>query len=523
MRRLVPIVLLAGCAAEQLSAGAECFRLDDCADEDGICFLAQCVDPGFEITSLSVQAVPPSATGLLDQVVASDVRLEDGYQSLMLTSTIVISGVILDNEGEPVPGTVSAVTPSESGCTPPATGRQSRFTSNRSSGEFTLRVPTGVYALAFAADDAQNVPPLELTERCGAEFTEAVRIETGYPALTRISGRLRQGSDVSTGFVADANVTGTGVLADGTRLPGSVTLSDNEGRFELVFAGDVRSVDLEIGPTDMAQLVPVSVFPGLVPDGNTLSPVVVGLGAPVNLVANLAGRNEDGTASGSVSDARLVIEGEVGSGILTVAADAVANQGEAFVRPGSYEVLVIPRQTLPFAITAAEVDVPDGVEEVRLSVVLDRRITVSGRVTDGFGEPVDAAQVEFRSRQSPIARAFSASTDADGRYTLSVDPPVRDGDAEYEVSIEPPRSSTLPLQRELVRIAADGDVRDFQLNRSSFVFGQVLDPDGNPATDVLLNFFSNELELEGVPLFVGSALADSAGEFALPVPVLAAE
>lgn len=517
--RLLVCLLLSGCAAADLFEGDECFRLEDCEEVDGICFLAQCVDPGFEFTSLTARATPPSGSGLLEQEFAEPLRLEDGYQTLSLSESRSIVGVVRDASGERVPGTVVANTPVDPSCAGLATQRQLRFTSVSSTNGFNLRLPEGTFSLTFVPDDRETIPPLNLTPPCGSPVADLGQIDASYPALTQVSGRLRQDADVSTGFVADASVSAVGTSIDGGALPSSEATSDSDGRFTLTFAGAITELDVEIGPTEMANLVPSAVFSGLAPVEGTLAPIVVGLAAPVALVANLAGRNEDGSPSASVSDARLVLEGQVGTGTLTIAADATANQGRAFVRPGLYDVVVIPRQTSPFAISATEVEVPVGEEEVRLSVVLGRRVPVSGRVVDAFSTPVRSARVVFRSRQSPVAREFSATTDVDGRYSLTVDPSIRDDDAEYEVSIEPARASALPLQRELVRVEDDGGVIDFALSRSSFVFGQVLTPDGRPAENVLLDFFSNELELEDAPLFVGSAQADSSGEFALPVPV----
>ncbi len=519
--RALLFVLTSGCGAADQFDGAECFRIDDC-DDDSVCFLAQCVDAGFTIGEVAVVAAPPSSSGLLEQQLATTLDLADGFQRIELAPTVTLTGAAMRGS-ETVPGTLVASTPSAEGCDSALPERPLRYRSNPMDDGFTLRAPAGRYVLEFVPDGIVNLPPLPVGEDpCGEELRSDQSLELAYPStLLTVTGRLRATSAAATG-VADARVTGQVVDPHGRELTSNEAVSDENGEYELFFPLDVvNDVTLILNPGSDNTRVPSARIEGLMPDATGALPTqTLELFAQVELVSNLAGTNDTGTGTEPILDARVVYRGSVGPGTVSLTLDAIDSaQVSQVVPPGSYEVLVIPRQNQPFALTATPVEVPVNEERVTVDVILGRRVLVSGELRNERDRPMANAQISFFSRESPVSREFVTSTDANGSYSVLVDPSIETGaDAEYEVRVEPTLDSAEPILRDLVRVSPSGDRIDLQLNATSFVYGRVAAPNGALLPDTLLSFFSRELTADGSPVFVGSARVGGDGEFAFPLP-----
>ncbi|MEL6548550.1 MAG: carboxypeptidase-like regulatory domain-containing protein, partial [Myxococcota bacterium] len=333
------------------------------------------------------------------------------------------------------------------------------YSSSKTGDGYSLQVPGGAYLVRFVPDDTENLPEIQVDggSLCGIELDENQVFDVDYPSvLTTISGRLRASAQVATG-VADATVFAEVLDGNGRTVESTRIQSDSNGDFTLFFPPmEIDEVTLVVGPGDNA-LVPVARIEGLRPNGSGVLPTqVLDLDGTVRLTSNLLGVDETGANTEPVLNARVLYRGEVGPGTYSVAVDALqGSQVSETVPPGSYEILVIPTQNQPFALSAVPIQVPSGESSITVDVILGRRVPVSGVVTNDFGAPVANARVSFFSRESPISREFRGVTDENGRYALLVDPSIRDGEsAEYEVSVEPTLESGEPLLRELIRVPA---------------------------------------------------------------------
>lgn len=514
------LVVLGGCGAADRFDGAECFRINDCEDDE-VCFLAQCVDAGFTIGEVALVAAPPSTSGLLEQQLERTLDLAEGFQSIALAPTVTVTGAAA-RAAAAVPGTLIASTATDPDCDIQLPERPLRYRSSAMAEGFNLRAPSGRYLLEFVPDDIATLPPLLVHEAtCGDALTGDASLELAYPTeLGSVRGRLRATSAVTTG-VADATVVGE-IIDQGRVLRSNEAISDDNGEFTLFFpVSEIDRVTLVLGPGSENTRVPNARIEDLVPDETGQLPTqTLELNGQVELVSNLSGTRDGGSGTEPILDARVVYRGAVGPGTFSVTLDAIDSaQVSQSVPPGSYEVVVIPRQSQPFALTSIFVEVPAGEQQITVDVVLGRRVLVSGEVRNDADRPVRDARVSFFSRESPVSREFVTTTDGEGRYSLLVDPSIQTGDdAEYEVRVEPALDSAEPLLRELVRVSPSGGRIDFQLNATSFVFGRVTSPDGAVLPETLLSFFSRELTADGSPVFVGSARVSADGEFAFPLP-----
>ncbi|MBC7792137.1 MAG: hypothetical protein H7Z43_00385, partial [Clostridia bacterium] len=88
--------LASGCGnkADTLD-GDPCFSNNEC--NGNACFLGRCVDSGFGISSVSIDAQPSRASGALRQRVIQTIDASAGAQTVSLSPTITIDGSVTRN------------------------------------------------------------------------------------------------------------------------------------------------------------------------------------------------------------------------------------------------------------------------------------------------------------------------------------------------------------------------------------------------------------------------------------------
>ncbi|MEL6546398.1 MAG: hypothetical protein AAFQ82_17360, partial [Myxococcota bacterium] len=136
-------LLLGGCSAADRFDGAECFQIDDCGAE-GVCFLAQCVDPGFTIGEVAVIAAPPVPSGFLEQQVSERLALASGFQTVTLAPTVTVDGRAV-RESSALPGTLVASTAVDPSCDSVLPERPLSYSSSKTGDGYSLQVPGGAY------------------------------------------------------------------------------------------------------------------------------------------------------------------------------------------------------------------------------------------------------------------------------------------------------------------------------------------------------------------------------------------
>jgi 5-hydroxyisourate hydrolase-like protein (transthyretin family) len=158
-----------------------------------------------------------------------------------------------------------------------------------------------------------------------------------------------------------------------------------------------------------------------------------------------------------------------------------------------------------------------------LPLVLPGQVTVTGVVPTLDGKPAANARVAYIARaNSPTQRVFASTSDAHGRYTVQVDPASSAAGLEYDVSVEPDPSAGQPRYRGLFRVGTTNTSHDLQLWAPSFVYGHVLDPNGQPLPDVTIALYSVDLGSAKTPLLVGLGKSKTGGEFVIPIPTATA-
>jgi hypothetical protein len=246
---------------------------------------------------------------------------------------------------------------------------------------------------------------------------------------------------------------------------------------------------------------------------------VLGVEPPVSVSAVVYNENRD-----PVQDAAILFEGQVGEeGTFTAVGTtntlgAVTCEDEACkLIPGSYTVTVAPLEAQPYAITSAQIEVPN--PDPPVVVTVRNKVRVRGFVSSHDGQPVPGATVTLTLRGAPARRDFRAVTDGDGYYGVDVDPGEPGAPVDYELVVETELTSGLPWYYALLKIEDVDRRADVTLYEPSFAYGRVLDPVGIPLADAFIAFYSLGLEIrEGEPLLVGVVQSSDAGEFALPVP-----
>jgi hypothetical protein len=187
-----------------------------------------------------------------------------------------------------------------------------------------------------------------------------------------------------------------------------------------------------------------------------------------------------------------------------------------------YSVTVVSPATSPFAsqwIKSFEVGPNDG---ILADIMLEPRHEVSGTVVrQDTDAPVAGVTIEARGVATGSSTAkvptttASATTDAEGRYQLFVDPGF------YNLDLRPPQDSGLPSLGMTTKIEGDVLGKVFTLPLPKVVVGRVLDPDGTPLLSAKVQMYELVPEIEK-PLtqkatLRASAVTDADGAFGLLV------
>lgn len=525
LRAPIPVLLalLPACAAMELGK-TECFSIADCA-RDSVCFLGNCVDPGYGISEVYADLAPPTESPWLQQQLPTPLRLEAGLQEVMLEGTVTFSGKIRSADQEELGGTLWAFADGSIH----EIAHQAAVTDEG----FSLKVTPGEYRVRFvpAAVTAEiNArPPTDLGTR---GLVGDVEEDLAYPAATDlvgIIGTVTKSEAVLTEVVG-AFVVGVARDASGIELDSTKSLTDENGEYHLVFPPGAQEFDITVRPGSNP-LVPEATVAGLTIEEppNRLPKIVLGVGPERHI--KVVVRDPQGFA---VAGATVIFEGRVGTGDVEGAfsteattdanGETPSEQQGLKLLPGDYTVTVAPpvSQTLALSTTALTVtsDSPASEEPVELKV--DYKIGLSGTVRSHLGEPVEHARVSATLRDAPEQRQYTATSESDGTYLMFVDPPAADEFVEYELVVEPERVSGLPRHRELIRVeqvAAVGQIkRDVRLHGPTFIYGTVLDPYGEPVPGVSISFYSRKLGTAEKPLLVGVGQTTLDGEFVVPLP-----
>lgn len=264
--------------------------------------------------------------------------------------------------------------------------------------------------------------------------------------------------------------------------------SDPQGRYAGEYTGDVSeradatSFEVARGATTTvsASLATGAVITGLAVDAKTDEPVADA--CPSAYVGNAGEWVRWQVTECSGSDGRFTVRGlQAGSFALHLGTGWHATHASTWAFKADSQV------------TADLITVSTGEEKAIRNVKLDPSGTVSGRVTDQYGQPVAGAWVNldgfYPGRAGPGEGQNTARTDADGRYTIFGVPP---GDykpfvyADYAGDLAPEWAgdSTTSAAAATIKVKSLKTTPfDAQLVPAARITGSVVTADGQPTTD----------------------------------------
>ncbi len=140
-----------------------------------------------------------------------------------------------------------------------------------------------------------------------------------------------------------------------------------------------------------------------------------------------------------------------------------------------------------------------------LDFVLDRGKSISGRVTDPLGKPVEGAKVNASANQPEVSGFGSATTEADGAYRVE-----RLADGAFNVSVRKP-GFTVEYKKD---VPSGTDGVDFSLRRNGGIAGSVTDfATGKPVRQFMVRL--SETVPSEVPANKAKAFTSDEGSFLL--------
>lgn len=185
----------------------------------------------------------------------------------------------------------------------------------------------------------------------------------------------------------------------------------------------------------------------------------------------------------------------IGNGTYQITLEADAEGAFSTTLPeGHYTVLAVAGLEHDVGLRAQELDV--GLDTGSVSVVLDSRLRLSGRVVDPDGYGVAQAVVrasrvtDWNGVDDGVSRSFDTMCDDQGRFELRVDT------GNYDLSIVPPTSSGLPrLALNKVLVSTDDvdlPTTSTTLPHAEVIKGHVFNHAGSPMCSVTIDAYSSD-------------------------------
>lgn len=521
------------CVLELEPAAVDCVSTVDCGSEN-VCFFGRCVDPGYNISEVYVDLLPPNSSQFLAQPDDSSPReLEKGLEhDLVLRSSVIIKGAI-EAASENREGVLTALPQIEEAKAALPSAQTGVSASVGESG-FRLSVVPGTYNLSFEPSQLDRPrPPMRWMNEPLLGGAGAASLLLDYPAdgeLQQVDGRLLY-SQRSQTPIAGAEVRAVVVDDDQLeRIISSSVTSTDSGTFSFAVGPEVRFYDLSVSPGENLA-VPTMNLPDVSLE-ESLIDFELGVEAEKISVA-IQVQQAGGLPE---ADANLILAGTVGSeAIPGTYVTSIRTDGNGFALtelfPGLYTINAVPLKSSASGTQAVVLCVADEFslrnycggsshdfsEPVLLRLPQKQRL--EGTVRSHSGQPVVNARVKFNRKGNAIAREFSTTTDSFGKYGIYLDQASLE--VAYEITVEPAVADGLP--RYLGTLAGTQEPKithDIELYPASFVYGRVLAPNSEPVADVVISFYSTTLGTNAEPLLVGLGRSTDNGEFVIALPRL---
>ncbi len=463
------LLLLTATACRKSGQLAPCNQDSEC-QEDEVCFVDGCGDPGKDIR---VEVTPRTTAGLYAQdVVVDDLKAREDFEvptPALLQGSVEVTppqtelpkdtavAIRAQGESEVIPGVLRTF--------------ESTLHPLRENGAFSLPVSSGVYSIT--ANVLGSPLPLTIQLRAIARAGTASNLDLLFAAapIYSVSGQLVFTGGRSAEMEVQAFSDAVSLRPLSQRVPVAPT-----GDFTLALSRAVflppRSFVIQASPKDPAALVPQKMFPTQVQDPPMRLMLEMGdFGGSVNVMGVIQTSRGAPVASATVS-----VEGRVRGGgtfksqsVLTDSIGRFSLQTLSNPVDQRSTVWVIPPVQSPAGILRASVDIrgPGSLG----NIACPDKIRVEGKIfrPDGSNAPgvrvmaVPTRAVDGKPLPPPGAQTF---TDDDSSFSLSLDPAV------YRLDFIP--GEQLPRVSRFASVATDPvRLSDFTLSKGRRITGSV--------------------------------------------------
>lgn len=544
MKRVLLIVLVAGCLEVPKPAGQECLVNSDCNTVAGeVCDEGLC----YGNPPAGAFAATLSAPATREDLISTEIPLlslpADGWLGdLGLEAPVTISGRV-----------EAACPPAQTNCPQVSIAadvritRPSRFPGGptlrlsaqsnaglpRGTDSFSIRIPRThendlPYLITIdpqgggdlppphgGKDPAELVPPRRLTFFAYEDLEHQTYVLGGADQAV-ISGTLK---DPLGGYLTSYRVVALGRW-DTSSAKTQVSTVDytTTGQYSITLSDDiVGPVELVAKSYDPNVVAPELHVTGLSPitqQKNLAQPT--GLGSVVDVDIPIKGLAGDGQVK-PVSGARVIVNGFIeaafpGSATIIFSIETITGDDgvarlsllDGVALAASYRLRVVPPASSPLGVVygaAIELANPKAVQ-------LPSRVALRGTVVDFTGKPLGDVSVTARRSQRFLwslaapdqafldeIPAATALTPESGDFVVWVDPSIADAWAHYDLTFQTPMGSTAPnwsiRDLEIPRLASQMTVAldMVTIPDAAYLHGRIVDPAGLPVDSSALRIF----------------------------------
>ncbi|HET6347201.1 MAG TPA: hypothetical protein VFH51_19870, partial [Myxococcota bacterium] len=261
------LLLAAGCSKGGRACGDHCgcFSIEDCP-ADNICFLGTCQSPGYNISTVYIDLLPASASGLPAQPDAANPRqLSTGLNfDIGLRRACGLTGHVQAASGGEMSGLL--VAQAHGANTADSIGLPSTMAPHQAVVDagmgFSLQVVPGSYDLTFQPPKGSTaLPPFPLAMRA---ISDDRTFDVVYPDTSLVSMRgVVAGRSDAVSPITGALISATGLTEEGSRLASTTGTTNDAGEYTVVLPPGARTVNLTLrqgSATSGNPLVPTITF-----------------------------------------------------------------------------------------------------------------------------------------------------------------------------------------------------------------------------------------------------------------------
>ena len=532
---LCALVLALGCADAMESAGlaaveAQCASSSDC-DPGNYCKQPHqlCVSADQLPQTVAIVAAPPSNLDFVPSQLASVTVSPDDELDVTLSATVRVTGSVRVEGNLADSSLVALITARPANPPIPSAPNGVQTSATEKDGYELILARDTTYSLTIRVPDT-NFPVYRTEVTAGEDTIHDFWLPKPdtYPV---VDGRVQRWIGDELHSLSDVQVTAVNV---DTRAQCTSDTTDKYGTFELWCPAEPGFYEVLVSPKEDGPLIPsfTAVF-GMkdnvfVEGDRSLSSIILPEQArEMDVSIQVIGPN--GAVEGvSVTVSALLEPSETWTRAVLRRTAVTDNSGNIVMsvmecpidsndRPAcTYTVTVSPLPNDPLSMQTVE-----GwrvADEPTLQIELVQKPRLIGTVVRQTGVKVGDAHVEARRTvldphtQTTTELVYGTETDADGNYSVRVDP------GEYTVTVTPSISSGLP--RKTIgphNVGADGAALTVQLDRAMLLEGVIWAPGGiEPVANTIIDVYSDPAL--GPPTLLGTGQSEADGRYFVILP-----